>query len=274
MIKAKTILMAIALAGLFSAPANASGTAGVEPKFSDWTFGGLFGTYDEHQLQRGFQVFREVCAACHSANLISFRNLSEEGGLNYSESQVKALAAEYTIADPASLDGERSGIPADRWPAPFATEQDARDANNGALPPDFSVLAKARTVQRPGLGWIMNYFIAYQEGGPDYVYNLMTNYAEAPHDVEIPAGQYYNAFFGGGIAMAPPLADGLVTYDDASVPMTTEQYAKDVSAFMMWMAEPHLIARKELGFKVLIILSAFAVLMYLTKRKLWSNVKH
>lgn len=274
MIKFKTILSAVALAGMFSMPSNAAETGGVEPKFIDWSFGGLFGTYNEHQLQRGFQVFREVCSACHSANLLAFRNLAEEGGPGYSEEQVKALAAEYTITDPESLDGERPGIAADRWPAPFATEQDARDANNGAYPPDFSVLAKARTVNRPGLGWVLNYFIAYQEGGPDYVYNLLTNYAEPPHGVEVPAGQYYNAFLGTSFSMAPPLADGLVTYDDDTVPMTTEQYAKDVAAFMMWVAEPHLASRKELGFKVLIILSAFAVLMYLTKRKLWSKIPH
>ena len=274
MIKIKTIVMAVALAGMFSVPANSAESAGVEAKFMDWSFGGLFGTYDQNQLQRGFQVFREVCSSCHSANLLAFRNLEEEGGPNYSAGQVKALAAEYTIADPEAVDGERPGIPADRWPAPFATEQDARDANNGALPPDFSVLAKARTVHRPGLGWVMNYFIAYQEGGPDYVYNLLTNYTEAPHDVDLPAGQYYNAFFGGGLSMSPPLQDELVTYDDDTVPMTTEQYAKDVAAFMMWVAEPHLASRKELGFKVLIVLSIFAVLMYLTKRKLWSKIPH
>ena len=153
MIKMKTILMAVALAGMFSVPANASESTGVEAKFLGWSFGGLFGSYDQNQLQRGFQVFREVCSSCHSANLLAFRNLSEEGGPHYSESQVKALAAEYTVADATATDGERTAIPADRWPGPFATEQDARDANNGALPPDFSVLAKARTVQRPG-SWL------------------------------------------------------------------------------------------------------------------------
>ena len=273
MIKSKTILAALALCGLFAVPAQANEASGVEPKFLPWSFSGLFGTYDVNQLQRGFQVFKEVCSSCHSANLLAFRNLSEEGGPHYSEEQVKALAATYTIADPEAEGGERPGIPADRWPSPFATTQDAVDAF-GVAPPDFSVLAKARSVARPGIGWVLNYFIAYQEGGPDYIYNLLTNYAEAPHDVTVGDGQYYNAFTGAVLAMAPPLTDELVSYEDESVPQTVEQYATDVAAYMMWMAEPHLASRKELGFKVLIILSAFAVLMYLTKRKLWSNVPH
>ncbi len=274
MIKTKTILAALALGFLLAGPATASETGGVEPKFLNWSFGGPFGTYDTNQLQRGFQVFREVCSSCHSANLLAFRNLSEQGGPHYSEEQVKALAATYTVADPEAADGERPGIAADRWPAPFATDQDARDANNGALPPDFSVIAKARSVAKPGLGWVMNYFTAYQEGGPDYIYNLLTNYAEAPHGVEIAPGQSYNAFFGGGLSMPPPLSDGLVSYDDETVPATTEQYAKDVSAFLMWVAEPHLDARKELGFKVILVLFVLAGLMYLTKRRLWSKIPH
>lgn len=272
MIKIKTILAAIALVGLFSVPAAASETAGVETKFLPWSFGGIFGTYDRNQLQRGFQVFQEVCSSCHSANLLAFRNLSEDGGPGYSEAQVKALAATFTIADPEAVDGERPGIQADHWPATMSPEDGK--ATFGVEPPDFSVLAKARSATRPGLGWILNYFIAYQEGGPDYIYNLLTNYAEAPEGVEVADGQYYNAYFGGVIAMPPPLEDGLVTYDDDTVPMTVEQYSKDVAAFMMWLAEPHLVARKELGFKVLIVLMLFAGMMYLTKRKLWSNVPH
>ncbi len=272
MIKTKTILAAIALCGLFATPAAAAGAAGVETKFLNWSFGGVFGTYDEHQLQRGFQVYQEVCSSCHSANLLAFRNLSEPGGPGYSEDQVKALAATFTIADPEAEDGERPGIPADRWPA-MMSPADAKAAF-GVVPPDFSVLAKARSATKPGFGWVLNYFTLYQEGGPDYIYNLLINYADAPHGVEVAAGQYYNAYTGGVLAMAPPLTDELVTYDDDTVPMTVEQYSKDVAAFMMWVAEPHLVSRKELGFKVLIILSAFAVLMYLTKRKLWSKIEH
>jgi ubiquinol-cytochrome c reductase cytochrome c1 subunit len=272
MIKLKTIVAAIALCGLTVFPAAAAETSDVETKFLPWSFGGLFGTYDRNQLQRGFQVFQEVCSSCHSANLLAFRNLAEEGGPGYSEAQVKALAASFTIADPEAEGGERAGIPADHWPATMAPA-DAKDAF-GVVPPDFSVLAKARSAHRPGIGWIINYFIAYQEGGPDYIYNLLTNYAEAPHGVDVAAGQYYNAYLGRVVAMPPPLSDGLVSYENDTVPMTVEQYSKDVAAFMMWVAEPHLVARKELGFKVLLVLVLFAGLMYLTKRKLWSNVPH
>ncbi len=272
MIKTKTILMALALCSLAAVPATAAATGSIEPKFLSWSFGGVFGTYDVNQLQRGFQVFRQVCASCHSANLLAFRNLGEEGGPGYSEAQVKALAATYTVADTETVDGERPGIAADHWPAAMSPA-DAK-ASFGVVPPDFSVLAKARGMTRPGLGWVLDYLTAYQEGGPDYIYNLLTNFAEAPHGVDVAAGQYYNAFLGRVVAMPPPLSDGLVTYEDTSVPMTVEQYSRDVAAFMMWVAEPHLVARKKLGFKVLIILMAFAGLMYLTKRKLWSNVEH
>jgi len=167
-------------------------------------------------------------------------------------------------------------VPADRWPSPFATEQDARDANGGALPPDFSVIAKARGIHKPFPFWVFNYITAYQEGGPDYIYNLLTNYHdEAPEGVSIPDGKFYNAFFtGNAISMPPPLSDGLVTYEDPNVPQTVDQYAEDVSAFLMWVADPHLVSRKELGFKVLIVLALFAGLMYLVKRKVWSSVPH
>lgn len=277
MIKIKTIFAAIALAG-----SMAFGTAalaqdhggGMEAELQDWSFAGLFGTYDTNQLQRGFQVFREVCSSCHSARLLAFRNLSEEGGPGYSEEQVKLLASEYIVVDPDTLDGERSAISSDHWPAPFASEQDARDANNGALPPDFSVLAKARGISQKFPYWAINYFTAYQEGGPDYIYNLLTNYAEAPHGVEVAEGQAYNAYLGTGLSMQPPLVDEIITYEGANVPLTVEQYAHDVSAFMMWVAEPHLASRKQMGFRVLIFLSVFAVMMYLVKRKLWADVKH
>lgn len=277
MINLKTIFASLVVAGgmALSSGAMASGAAvGLEAKQMPWTFGGLFGTYDTNQLQRGFQVFREVCSGCHSADLLTFRALSEEGGPSFSEAQVKLLASEYKIADATAEGGERSGIPADRWPAPFATEQDARDSNNGAMPPDFSVLAKARGIHQKFPYWAFNYFTAYQEGGPDYIYNLLTTYAEAPHGLEVGEGQAFNAYLGRGLSMQPPLSDELVSYEDPAFPQTTEQYAEDVSAFMMWMADPHLVARKELGFKVLIVLLLFAGLMYLTKRKLWANIPH
>lgn len=273
MIKAKTIFAAIALCGALASPTFAAEGSTVAVKTIPWTFGGVFGTFDKDQLQRGFQVFREVCSSCHSANLLSFRNLGEPGGPEFTAGQVKQLASEYKIADPTAAGGERPAIPADHWPAPFATEQDARDSNNGAMPPDFSVLAKARGIERPFPTWVFDYFTAYQEGGADYVYNLLTNFTDPPQGVTLAAGQNYNAFLGIGISMPKPLQDGTVTYADG-FPETVEQYAQDVAAFMMWVSEPHMVARKELGFKVLIVLALFAGLMFLVKRKLWSNVPH
>lgn len=276
MINLKTIFVSLCLAGSLglSGGVLAAGGGGVAAKQIPWSFGGLFGTYDENQLQRGFQVFRESCSACHGARLLAFRNLSEEGGPGFSEAQVKLLASEYTILDADTLDGERPGVAADRWPSPFATEQDARDSNNGAAPPDFSVLAKARGIPQKFPYWAFNYFTAYQEGGPDFIYNLLVNYEEPPHDFELGEGQAYNAFLGAGLSMQPPLFDGAIDYESDAFPETIEQYALDVSAFMMWVADPHLVSRKELGFKVLIVLFLFAGLMYLTKRKLWAKIEH
>ena len=295
MIKNKTILGALLVAvTLTAAPvaaqeeqatapageAAASSHATPEIAKEPWTFAGVFGTFDRNQLQRGFQVFKEVCASCHSMRLMAFRNLSEKGGPEFSEDQVKALAATYEIADPEAEGGVRPGVAADRWPSPFATDQDARDANGGALPPDLSVMAKARSTTQPFPWWILNYFTAYSEGGPDYIHALLTGYEETPPaGSDVPEGKYYNHVFPGhAIGMPPPLSDGSVTYetaeDGSTVPETLDQYSRDVSAFMMWIAEPHLVDRKETGFKVMAFLFLFAVLMYLVKRKLWSRVEH
>jgi ubiquinol-cytochrome c reductase cytochrome c1 subunit len=283
MIKTKNIcaalVMAVALAGAGALPATAQDHGGTEIAKQKWTFGGIFGTYDRNQLQRGFQVFKEVCSSCHSANLLAFRNLAEPGGPEFTDTQVKALAATYQVTDPTATGGKRPAVPADHWPAPFATEQDARDANGGALPPDFSVLAKARGVEDPFPNWILNYFTAYQEGGPDYIHALLNGYHDAPPaGFTLPEGKYYNDVFPGhAISMPPPLSDGLVTYVPAAgqqpVPLTREQYSKDVAAFMMWMAEPGLIARKETGFRVLLFLIVLAGAMYLVKRRVWTTVE-
>jgi ubiquinol-cytochrome c reductase cytochrome c1 subunit len=281
MIKTKSIIGALLVSILFAAaPAAAQeGHATPEIKKEAWSFAGPFGTYDRNQLQRGFQVFKEVCSSCHSARLMAFRNLGEEGGPEFTEGQVKALAAEYEITDAAVEGGKRPGIAADRWPSPFASEQDARDANGGALPPDFSVLAKARGTTQPFPWWILNYFTAYSEGGPDYIHALLNGYVDPPpHGAEVPEGKHYNTYFPGhALGMGPPLSDGLVTYEEGetgSVPLTVDQYSRDVASFMMWMAEPHLVARKEAGFQVIAFLLVFAGLMYLVKRKLWSRVEH
>jgi ubiquinol-cytochrome c reductase cytochrome c1 subunit len=289
MIKNKSIF-GVLLAGMLalSAPAFAA-EAGAEIKKEPWSFAGPFGTYDENQLQRGFQVFREVCSSCHSANLLAFRNLGEPGGPGFTEGQVKALAAEYEVVDAEAEGGRRPAVAADRWPSPFASEQEARDANGGSLPPDFSVIAKARGTTQPFPWWILNYFTPYAEGGPDYIHALLTGYHEevpetAPHNSDgtpfvLPEGKYYNDYFPGhAIGMAPPLADGSVTYvaaeGESEVPQTLDQYSRDVSAFLMWMAEPHLVSRKESGLRVIAFLILFAGLMWFVKQKLWARIEH
>lgn len=278
MITTKSIIGALLVSILFAVAPVAASEGTPEIKKEPWSFAGPFGTYDRNQLQRGFQVFREVCSSCHSARLMAFRNLSEPGGPEFTEGQVKALAAEYEINDPEAEGGKRPAIPADRWPSPFASEREAREANGGALPPDMSVLAKARGTKQPFPWWILNYFTAYSEGGPDYIHALLNGYETPSEGAEIPEGKSYNKYFpGNAIGMAPPLSDGLVTYEageTGSVPLTVEQYSRDVAAFLMWVAEPHLVARKEAGFQVITFLLLFAGLMYLVKRKLWSRVEH
>lgn len=263
-----------------AASATATAVSEPTPPPQHWSFAGIFGRYDQNQLRRGFEIFREVCSNCHSAHLFAFRNLSEPGGPEYDAAQVKALAASYSITDPTAKGGKRPGLPSDYWPSPFASEQDARDANGGALPPDWSVLAKARGAERPFPQWIFDYFTTYQEGGPDYVHALMNGYHDhPPADFSLPAGKYYNDYFPGhSIGMPPPLSDGQIKYapgaDGATVPETVDQYGQDVAAFMMWMAEPGLDGRKEAGFRVIVFLILFAIIMWLVKRRIWSNVEH
>lgn len=241
---------------LLSAPVYASGDAETPPK-QDWSFYGPLGTYDRGALQRGFQVYRQVCAACHSMKLLSYRNLE---GLGYSEAQVKAVAAEYTVTDGPNDEGEmedRPGLPSDRFVSPYPNDEAAKYANNGAYPPDMSLLAKAR-----GDG----------PKGPDYIYAILTGYSEPHGDVQVPEGKYYNKFMSGHvIAMAPPLSDGLVAYDDGS-PTTVDQYARDVSQFLMWASEPNLETRKQTGVKAILFLLAFFGVMYAVKKKLWAEL--
>ena len=248
------------------------------PELLNWSFAGVFGGYDPAQLQRGFQVYREVCAACHGIKYVAFRNLAEPGGPGFTAEQVRALAAEYLIVDGPDEFGdmfERPGIPADRFPEPFPNERAAAAANGGAVPPDLSLMAKARGVHRGPVWTVIDFFTQYQEAGVDYVYALLTGYEEPPVGKEVSPGTYYNPYFlsGTSIAMAQPLFDGMVTYSDGS-PETVSQYSRDVAAFMMWTAEPHLVARKRLGFQVMIFLVVFAGLMYLTKKRVWAKVAH
>ncbi len=250
------------------------------PETQPWSFAGIFGRYDQNQLRRGFEVFRQVCSNCHSAHLFTFRSLEDDGGPGYSVDQVKALAATYTIDDPSAPKGKRPGLPSDNWPSPFPSEQAARDANGGALPPDWSVLAKARGAERPFPLWFFDYFTTYQEGGPDYVHALMNGYHDKPPaGFALPAGKYYNDYFPGhSIGMPPPLSDGIVKYapgaDGSTAPGTVDQYSRDAAAFMMWLGEPGLDGRKEAGFRVIIFLLLFAVIMWLVKRRIWANVEH
>lgn len=274
----KTVATATLVIGMaFSGAAIAATALHVEEQ--DWSFSGPFGKFDRAQLQRGFQVYTENCSACHSMELVSFRNLMQEGGPGFSEAEVRAIAAEVSVLDGPDADGEmfdRPGRLADRFPSPWANEEQGRASNNGAYPPDFSLLAKARAATRGFPTFVFDIFTQYQESGPDYIYGLLTGYgADVPEDVEMLPGLYYNPHFMSGvqIAMAPPLSDEQHEYSDGS-PETVDQYARDVAAFMMWAAEPHLVERKAMGFRVLIFLLIFAGLLFLTKRKVFASVKH
>ena len=246
---------ALALAGLLAfASGPALAAAGAKPEARDWSFHGMFGTYDRGALQRGFQIYREVCAACHSMSLVAYRNLA---GIGLSEDQIKAVAAEYEVTDGPNEEGEmysRPAKPSDRFVAPFANDNAARASNNGALPPDLSLMTKAR------------------KGGPDYLYALLTGYKEeSPEGVTLMEGMQYNLYFTGNqIAMAPPLADDAVEYQDGTKP-TLAQLAQDVTTFMNWAAEPELEERKRMGIKVLLFLIVLTAMMYALKRQVWRD---
>ena len=246
---------ALALAGLLAfASGPALAAAGAKPEARDWSFHGMFGTYDRGALQRGFQIYREVCAACHSMSLVAYRNLT---GIGLSEDQIKAVAAEYEVTDGPNEEGEmysRPAKPSDRFVAPFANDNAARASNNGALPPDLSLMAKAR------------------KGGPDYLYALLTGYKEeSPEGVTLMEGMQYNVYFTGNqIAMAPPLADDAVEYQDGTKP-TLAQLAQDVTTFLNWAAEPELEERKRMGIKVLLFLIVLTAMMYALKRQVWRD---
>jgi ubiquinol-cytochrome c reductase cytochrome c1 subunit len=221
-----------------------------------WSWDGVFGTYDQAALQRGFQVYKDVCSACHSMNLLAYRDL---GGIGLNEDQQKAVAASVQITDGPNDEGEmfeRPGMPSDRFHAPFPNEQAARAANNGALPPDLSLMCKARV------------------GDADYIHALLTGYVEPPADFKMNEGMNYNKYFVAGahqIAMPPPLSDGGVTYADGTE-ATVDQMSRDVATFLCWAAEPKLEERKQMGVKTILFLVVFAGMLYATKRKIWSKV--
>ena len=275
MLRKGIALAALGLAVLAAPAAHASGGA-LHPKHVEFSFDGPFGKFDQAQLQRGYKVYREVCSACHSMSLVSFRTLE---GLGYSEAQVKAFAGEYEVQDGPNADGEmytRKAVPSDYFPSPFPNKEAAAAANNGAAPPDFSLIAKARGVTRGFPQFVFDIFTQYQEGGPDYIYSLLTGYdEEKPAHLEVAEGTHFNPYFANAaaLAMAKPISDDQVTYDDGS-PQTVDQYARDVSAFLMWAAEPHLEERKRTGFMVMVFLVIFTGLIYLTKKSVYANKEH
>ena len=225
---------------------------------NDWTFKGLFGKYDRASLQRGYQVYTEVCAACHSMQYLSYRNLAEPGGPEFTEEEVKVIAASFEVLDGPNSDGEMFTRPAklsDKFVMPYENVEASKAANGGAYPPDMSVLVKAR------------------KGGADYIYSLLLGYDEPPADIKLDDGVYYNKYmYGNKIKMSAPLSDGLIEYSDGTE-ATKEQMAKDITTFLMWSAEPHLETRHKTGFRVIVYLIILTILVYLTMKKIWSRVE-
>jgi ubiquinol-cytochrome c reductase cytochrome b/c1 subunit len=262
--------------GLFAGSAGSARAAEEEaPPARSWSFAGPFGKFDRGQLQRGYKIYKEVCSTCHSMNLMHFRNLADSGGPGFSVAQASEVASSYKVQDGPNDAGdmfERPGRLADKFPAPFANEQAARAANGGALPPDLSLIAKARSYERGYPAVIFDFFRQFQEQGPNYVDAILQGFVDPPpKDFKLPEGSYYNKYFPGhAIKMPKPLSDDQVTYDDGT-PQKLDQYARDVSAFLMWTAEPHLEDRKRLGKQVMIFLIIFAGMMYFTKKKVWAN---
>ncbi|MGH6818060.1 MAG: cytochrome c1 [Methylovirgula sp.] len=239
------------------------------PERQSWTFAGPFGKFDPEQLQRGFKVYHDVCSNCHSLKLVAFRDLADPDGPDFSEAQVKALAATYKIEDGPNGAGEmftRPGRPSDHFPWVFANPEAAKAAL-GAVPPDMSLLAKARSYPRPFPLFIFDAFTQYQEQGPDYIVAILNGFTH-PND------PHWNLYFPGHkIAMPKPLSDGQVKYTDGA-PETLKQYSRDVAAFLYWAAEPKLDERKQMGFRVIIFLVVFAGLLYFTKRRIWEGIEH
>ncbi|CAN5315552.1 cytochrome c1 [soil metagenome] len=266
--------LAIAALVLLSLPATAA-EGQRDAKDIAYSFEGPFGHFDKGQLQRGYKVYKEVCANCHAMHLVHFRNLADPGGPGFTQEQVKALAATFTVKDGPGSDGEmfdRPGLASDPLPSPFPNEQAARNSNGGALPPDLSLITKSRA------GWYGTFNqLINGIGGPDYVHSVLTGYETPPPELakDQPEGKHYNPYFVAAhwISMPPPLADGQVTFDDGA-PNKVDDMARDVSAFLAWTAEPKMEERKSIGFAVVLYLALLAVLLYLVKQKIWAKVEH
>ncbi|MBX9590048.1 MAG: cytochrome c1 [Hyphomonadaceae bacterium] len=280
-IGAASLLLASALAA-----GSAAWAAGGEPVHIDrqkWSFSGYLGKFDEAQLQRGFKVYVETCARCHGLKRIAFRNLVQPGGPSFPEAAVKSLAGTYKVDAEPNDQGKilkRPAILVDYLPSPYKNEQEARAALNGALPPDLSLIAKARGIESHApfylvpKNMLVDIATGYQEGGPDYIYAYLTGFKEPPAGTKVPDGMNYNRAFASPhmTAMPNPFAggDGFVKYDDAT-PATVDNYARDVTAFLAWTADPRLEERKRLGLLVTIYLLITAVLLYLAKRRIWAK---
>ena len=224
----------------------------------NWSFKSFFGKFDRASLQRGYQVYAEVCASCHSLKHLSYRNLAEEGGPEFSEEEAKSIASQFEVIDGPNSDGEmftRAAKLSDKFVKPYSNDQEAKNANGGAYPPDMSVLVKAR------------------KGGPDYIYSVLLGYEDPPADIKLDEGVYFNKYmYGNKIKMASPLSDGIVEYADGTK-ATQKQMAKDVVTFLTWAAEPHLESRHRVGFKVIIYLLVLTILVYFSMKRIWSRIE-
>ena len=240
----------------FSVTSNAAEK--VEYLKTDWSFKGLFGKFDRAALQRGYQVYTEVCSSCHSMKYLSYRNLAEEGGPEFTVAQAKAIAASFEVTDGPNDDGEmytRPGKLSDKFVMPYNNVKAAQAANGGAYPPDMSVLVKARG------------------DGVDYIYSLLQGYEDPPVGMSLDDGVYYNKYmYGNKIKMSNQLSDGLVEYGDGTN-ASVEQMAKDVTTFLMWAAEPHLESRHQMGFKAIVYLVILTILVYFSMKKIWSRIE-
>jgi ubiquinol-cytochrome c reductase cytochrome c1 subunit len=256
----KNILKPILLLAIFTTISFSSNASEQSKKLLNlgWSFKGFFGKFDRASLQRGYQVYAEVCSACHSMKYLSYRNLAEAGGPEFSEEQAKVIASQYEVTDGPNNDGEMFTRPArlsDNFVESFANEEEATAANGGAYPPDMSVLVKARM------------------DGANYIYSVLLGYDDPPLDIALDDGVYYNTYMiGNKIKMAKPLSEDLVEYSDGTL-ATEEQMAKDVTTFLAWAAEPHLEARHKLGFRTVAYLIIITFLVYFSMKKIWSRIE-
>ena len=252
------IKISLLIALIVGFQSNSYAAEKVEYLKTDWSFKGPFGKFDRAALQRGYQVYNEVCSSCHSMKYLSYRNLVQTGGPEFTELQAKAIAASFEVKDGPNADGEmfmRPGRLSDKFVMPYENEKAAQAANGGAYPPDMTVLVKARG------------------GGVDYIYSLLQGYEDPPAGITLDDGVYYNKYmYGNKIKMSNQLSDGLVEYADGTN-ATVEQMAKDVTTFLMWTAEPHLETRHRMGFKAIVYLIILTILVYFSMKRIWSRIE-